>query len=36
MIGEAIKKSGIARSKLFVTIKLYNNSHKPEVLSKKL
>lgn len=30
MVGKAIKKSGIDRSKLFITTKLWNNSHKPE------
>jgi len=29
-VGAAIKKSGIDRSKLFITTKLWNNSHKPE------
>jgi alcohol dehydrogenase (NADP+) len=36
MVGEAIKKSGIDRSKLFVTTKLWNNSHKPEDVEKAL
>lgn len=30
MVGKAIKNSGIDRSKLFITTKLWNNSHKPE------
>jgi alcohol dehydrogenase (NADP+) len=30
MVGKAIKDSGISRSKLFITTKLWNNSHKPE------
>lgn len=30
MVGKAIKNSGIPRSKLFITTKLWNNSHKPE------
>jgi hypothetical protein len=30
MVGAAIKKSGIPRSELFVTTKLWNNKHKPE------
>jgi len=30
MVGAAIKKSGIDRSKLFITTKLWNNKHKPE------
>jgi alcohol dehydrogenase (NADP+) len=30
MVGAAIKKSGIPRSELFITTKLWNNSHKPE------
>jgi diketogulonate reductase-like aldo/keto reductase len=30
MVGAAIKKSGIPRSKLFITTKLWNNAHKPE------
>lgn len=30
MVGAAIKKSGIAREKLFITTKLWNNKHKPE------
>ena len=29
MVGAAIKKSGIDRSKLFITTKLWNNSHAP-------
>jgi diketogulonate reductase-like aldo/keto reductase len=29
-VGKAIKESGIPRSELFVTTKLWNNSHKPE------
>lgn len=29
-VGTAIKKSGIDRSKLFITTKLWNNSHRPE------
>lgn len=29
-VGAAIKKSGIPRSELFITTKLWNNSHKPE------
>jgi diketogulonate reductase-like aldo/keto reductase len=36
MVGEAIRKSGIDRSKLFVTTKLWNNSHKPEEVEKAL
>jgi alcohol dehydrogenase (NADP+) len=30
MVGAAINKSGIPRSELFVTTKLWNNKHKPE------
>jgi len=30
MVGAAIKKSGIPRSELFITTKLWNNSHAPE------
>jgi alcohol dehydrogenase (NADP+) len=30
MVGAAIKKSGIPRSELFITTKLWNTSHKPE------
>ena len=30
MVGTAIKKSGIDRSKLFITTKLWNNSHAPD------
>jgi alcohol dehydrogenase (NADP+) len=30
MVGAAIKKSNIPRSKLFITTKLWNNAHKPE------
>jgi len=30
MVGDAIKKSGIPRTELFITTKLWNNSHKPE------
>ncbi|KAG9246328.1 aldehyde reductase-like protein [Calycina marina] len=30
MVGEAIKKSGIPRSELFITTKLWNNKHAPE------
>lgn len=30
MVGAAIRKSGIPRSELFVTTKLWNNNHKPE------
>lgn len=29
-VGRAIKKSGIARDQLFITTKLWNNSHNPE------
>jgi alcohol dehydrogenase (NADP+) len=29
MVGAAIKKSGIPRSELFITTKLWNNSHAP-------
>ena len=29
-VGRAIKKSGIAREKLFITTKLWNNSHHPD------
>jgi len=29
-VGAAIKKSGIPRSEIFITTKLWNNSHKPE------
>ena len=29
-VGQAIRKSGIPRSKIFITTKLWNNSHKPE------
>src|SRR5277367_5649699 len=29
-VGAAIKKSGVPRSELFITTKLWNNSHKPE------
>jgi diketogulonate reductase-like aldo/keto reductase len=30
MVGAAIKKSGIPRSELFITTKLWNNSHNPK------
>src|ERR1700712_5387528 len=30
MVGKAIRDSGIPRSELFITTKLWNNSHKPE------
>lgn len=30
MVGEAIRESGIERSKIFITTKLWNNKHKPE------
>jgi alcohol dehydrogenase (NADP+) len=30
MVGAAIKKSGIPRSELFITTKLWNNSHSPK------
>jgi diketogulonate reductase-like aldo/keto reductase len=30
MVGAAIRKSGIPRSEIFVTTKLWNNKHKPE------
>lgn len=30
MIANAIKKTGIPRSELFITTKLWNNSHHPE------
>ena len=30
MVGAAVRKSGIPRSELFVTTKLWNNKHKPE------
>lgn len=30
MVGSAIKKSGIPRSEIFITTKLWNNSHAPE------
>jgi alcohol dehydrogenase (NADP+) len=36
MVGAAIKKSGIPRSELFITTKLWNNSHKPEDVEKAL
>lgn len=29
-VGEAIKKSGVSRSELFITTKLWNNSHHPD------
>lgn len=29
-IANALKQSGVAREKLFITSKLWNNSHKPE------
>ena len=29
-VGKAIKRSGIPRSEIFITTKLWNNSHKPE------
>jgi diketogulonate reductase-like aldo/keto reductase len=30
MVGDAIKQSGISRSELFITTKLWNNKHRPE------
>ncbi|OCK79180.1 Aldo/keto reductase [Lepidopterella palustris CBS 459.81] len=35
-VGRAIKKSGIPRSELFITTKLWNNSHHPEDVAKAL
>jgi diketogulonate reductase-like aldo/keto reductase len=29
-VGEAIRESGIPRNELFITTKLWNNSHRPE------
>lgn len=29
-VGQAIKDSGVPRSELFITTKLWNNSHRPE------
>ena len=36
MVGAAIKKSGISRSELFITTKLWNNKHKPEDVESAL
>jgi alcohol dehydrogenase (NADP+) len=36
MVGAAIRKSGIPRSELFVTTKLWNNDHKPEDVAPAL
>ena len=35
-VGRAIKKSGIPRSELFITTKLWNNSHAPETVEKAM
>lgn len=36
MVGAAIKKSGIPRSKLFITTKLWNNHHSPADVERSL
>jgi alcohol dehydrogenase (NADP+) len=36
MIASAIKKSGVPRSDIFITTKLWNNSHKPEDVESAL
>lgn len=36
MVGKAIKKSNIPRSELFITTKLWNNSHSPEAVEPAL
>lgn len=35
-IGEAIKKSGVPRSEMFITSKLWNTQHKPELVEAAL
>ena len=35
-VGEAIKKSGVPRSEIFITTKLWNNSHHPDDVEKAL
>jgi len=35
-VGEGIKKSGVDRDSIWITSKLWNNSHKPEEVSKAL
>ncbi|MCJ1345054.1 hypothetical protein MMC31_003259 [Peltigera leucophlebia] len=35
-VGRAVKKSGIPREEIFITTKLWNNSHKPEDVEKAL
>jgi alcohol dehydrogenase (NADP+) len=35
-VGKAIKSSGIPRNELFITTKLWNNSHHPEDVEKAL
>jgi L-glyceraldehyde reductase len=35
-ISTALKDSGVARDKLFITSKLWNNSHRPENVEKAL
>ncbi|KAI7851332.1 NADP-dependent oxidoreductase domain-containing protein [Circinella umbellata] len=35
-VGAAIKDSGVPREQLFVTTKLWNNSHRPDLVSKAL
>ena len=35
-VGRAVKKSGIPREDIFITTKLWNNSHKPEDVEKAL
>lgn len=35
-VGNGIRKSGIAREQLFVTTKLWNNSHHPDDVPKSL
>jgi len=35
-VGKAIKESGVPRSEVFITTKLWNNSHHPEDVEKAL
>ncbi|CAK9784512.1 aldehyde reductase I [Cutaneotrichosporon oleaginosum] len=35
-VGAGIKKSGVSRDKLFITSKLWNNSHRPELVEADL
>ncbi|CAO3656014.1 unnamed protein product [Mucor fragilis] len=35
-VGQAIKDSGIPRQELFITTKLWNNSHRPDLVEKAL